>query len=566
MAEDVNEGSRAGAEGAPRRSRTTGARPAPPVSRRGGSGAVIGLGPSARDVGERIRPQQSLANAASYARSLIEASLDPLVTISPDGKITDVNEAAVKATGVSRSELIGTDFSDYFTEPERARSGYLKAFAEGEVRDYPLTLRHRDGRLIEVLYNASVYRDADGSVRGVFAAARDVTAQRRLEADLRAARDLAEEASRAKSEFLSRVSHELRTPLASTIGFADLLLLTELTDQQRHYARTVLKAGDHLLALVNDILDIARIEAGRLSLSPEPSGVLSTLSEVLQLIRPMLAEHDVSVTVAGIPARLSVIADQQRFTQVLLNIVTNAVKYNRRGGWVRITSTANGTRTRVSVQDSGIGLRRDELSRLFSPFDRLSAAASGVEGTGLGLALCKSLLDAMGGRIGAESQEGIGSSFWVELPTALGAEADDAPGAGADERVDAQPEPRGTLLYVEDNLYNVQVLEGVVAQRPGIRLIPAMQGTLALELARQHRPALILLDVHLPDIDGAEFVHRLMADPTTDRIPVVVLSADATVRQMERLLAAGAREYLTKPIRVGVLLEVLDRYLAPEPA
>jgi signal transduction histidine kinase len=263
------------------------------------------------------------------------------------------------------------------------------------------------------------------------------------EAELRNARDLAEAANRAKSEFLSRLSHELRTPLTAMIGFADLLLTESLDAQQEHHVRTILKAGDHLLALVNDILDISRIEEGRLSLSPEPVAVRHLVGEVLDLTRPMAAELETTVRVTGIREELIVAADHQRLKQVLLNFVSNAIKYNRRGGWVEITAAIRDGSCRIAVQDSGPGLRHEEMERLFAPFERLSAATSDVEGTGLGLALSKSLTEAMGGRIGVTSRVGKGSTFWVELP--LDAAGGTAPtDAGAEPPATAGAEPPAT--------------------------------------------------------------------------------------------------------------------------
>ncbi len=385
-------------------------------------------------------------------------------------------------------------------------------------------------------------------------------------AEMRHARDLAEEASRAKSEFLSRMSHELRTPLTAMIGFAELLLLEELKERQKRHLRTILKAGDHLLALINDILDISRIEEGRLSLSPEPVGVAGVIYEVVDLVRPMAAERDVRLEVAEAAAELTVQADRQRLQQVLLNLVTNSVKYNRRQGRVEISaSRAEGGRGRIAVADTGIGLSDEDLQRLFAPFERLSAAASDVEGTGLGLTLSKSLVEAMGGSIGVQSEAGSGSTFWVELPAAAPQPLAVA-SVGADDQGAQGGGPTGLVLYVEDNLSNVDLVEGILARRPGIRLVTAIQGRMALELARQNRPDLILLDVHLPDMEGAEVVRRLTADPDTAAIPVVVLSADATPRQRQRLLGLGAAEYLTKPIRVGVLLRTLDRCLPRQAA
>jgi signal transduction histidine kinase len=236
--------------------------------------------------------------------------------------------------------------------------------------------------------------------------------------ELRAARDMAEAASRAKSEFLSRVSHELRTPLTSMIGFAELLLGHQLDAEQERHVRTILRAGDHLLGLVNEMLDISRIEDGRIALTSEPVSVHQVVAEVLDLTRPMAGELNTRVRVPRIPGSLRVTADRQRLTQVMLNLVTNAIKYNRREGWVEIRATTSEGRCRVCVRDGGVGLRPEEVERLFTPFERLSAAASAVEGTGLGLALSKSLVEAMSGSIGVESVLGRGSTFWVELPEA----------------------------------------------------------------------------------------------------------------------------------------------------
>jgi signal transduction histidine kinase len=269
---------------------------------------------------------------------------------------------------------------------------------------------------------------------------------------------LAEAANRAKSEFLSRLSHELRTPLTAMIGFADLLLTEPLGPQQEHHVRTILKAGDHLLALVNDILDISRIEEGRLSLSPEPVAVRHLVGEVLDLTRPMAAELETTVRVAGIPEELIVAADHQRLKQVLLNFVSNAIKYNRRGGWVEITAAIGDGSCRIAVQDSGPGLRREEMERLFAPFERLSAATSGVEGTGLGLALSKSLTEAMGGRIGVASRVGKGSTFWVELP--LRSDGDRAPAdAGAEPPAIAGAEPPAIAGAKPPAIAEVEVTE-----------------------------------------------------------------------------------------------------------
>jgi signal transduction histidine kinase/ActR/RegA family two-component response regulator len=385
------------------------------------------------------------------------------------------------------------------------------------------------------------------------------------------AKQAAEEASQAKSEFLSRMSHELRTPLNAILGFAQLLELDDLTADQRESVDHILRAGRHLLDLVNEVLDLSRIEAGRLQLSPEPVLVGDVLREALDLVRPLAAERRVRLAVgadAGAAAPRRVVADLQRLKQVLLNLLSNAIKYNREGGGVVLAcEAAPDERLRLVVTDTGPGIPADRLARLFTPFERLGAEQSGVEGTGLGLALSQRLVAAMGGTLGVESRPGQGSSFWVELPPA-GEDEEEAPpadGGAPGAAPDAPAGPGRTVLYVEDNLSNLALVRRVLARRPRIALLTAMQGQLGLDLARSHRPALVLLDLHLPDVAGEDVLRALRAAPETRDVPVVVVSADATPRQVERLLAAGARSYLTKPLDVPRLLQVVDETLAGAP-
>nr|WP_290512559.1 PAS domain S-box protein [Aeromicrobium sp.] len=516
------------------------------------AGNLIGVSSTARDVTAK-------AQASQYARSLIEASLDPLVTISAEGKITDVNEASVKVTGFPREKLIGADFSDYFTDPDQARLGYQQAFSEGSVTDYPLTIRHKDGRLTEVLYNASVYKDSRGAVLGVFAAARDVTERQEAETELELARLEADRANHAKSDFLSRMSHELRTPLNAVLGFGQLLELDELNTAQRDSVEHITKAGRHLLGLINEVLDISRVESGELRLSLESVSLRDVVGAAVGMVRPLAAARVVRIDDLVAGGEEYVRADLQRLKQVVVNLLANAVKYNREGGEVSVVCEAvSDGRVRLVVADTGIGIAECDLARLFLPFERLGAEQSDVEGTGLGLTLAKHLVKAMGGEVGATSQAGVGSSFWVELPLT------DAP---RERPADLLPLPVApapisararTVLYVEDNLSNVKLVERIMARRPEITLVVAMQGRLALDLAREHQPSLILLDLHLPDVSGEEVLQGLRADPRTSATPVVVLSADATPGQVQRLRAQGATDYLTKPFDIPRLLALID--------
>jgi CheY-like chemotaxis protein len=324
----------------------------------------------------------------------------------------------------------------------------------------------------------------------------------------------------------------------------------------------ILKAGRHLLGLIDEVLDIARIEAGRLRLSLEPVPVKQVLDEARSLLRPLAAERNMRLEVeAAETFNLHVLADRQRLQQVLLNLLSNAIKYTPEGGTVTLLcQEAPGSRVRFKVSDTGPGIPPDKLAVLFTPFERLGVEASGIEGSGLGLTLSKGLAEAMGGTMGVESAVDRGSTFWVELARAENPDGEAERVAG---QVPVSPVTRGsTVLYIEDNLSNLRLIEQVLARRPGVRLLSAMQGRLGLELAREHRPSLVLLDLQLPDMPGDEILRRLREDPRTSQIPVVVISADASPGQVQRMLSAGAQTYLTKPIDVREFLRILDETVA----
>jgi signal transduction histidine kinase/ActR/RegA family two-component response regulator len=397
---------------------------------------------------------------------------------------------------------------------------------------------------------------------GLALLARALRERERAEDAAKRSRLEAEEANQAKSEFLSRMSHELRTPLNAVLGFGQLLSMRELDETETESVEQILKGGQHLLALINEVLDISRIEAGRLQLSLEPVELSETISETLDLVRPLAAERQIELTVDSRGRDAYVVADRQRLSQVLLNLFSNAIKYNRDGGSVRIAVGEKDDVIRIEVADTGEGISADGLTRLFTPFERLGADVKQIEGTGLGLALSKGLIDAMGGRMGVESRPGQGSTFWIEL------EATESPLAAVVVEPDVFPvmgaglvgDRRYTILYVEDNLSNLKLVQQILAERPDVQLIPAMQGGLGLELAREHSPDLILLDLHLPDIQGDEVLARLQADPELSGTPVVVLSADATKGRIERLLEQGVDAYLSKPIDVKQFLAVIHEH------
>jgi signal transduction histidine kinase/ActR/RegA family two-component response regulator len=388
---------------------------------------------------------------------------------------------------------------------------------------------------------------------------RENAARRKAEAE-------ALQANAAKNDFLSRMSHELRTPLNAILGFGQLLELDGLTPEQHESVTQILKGGRHLLGLIDEVLDIARVEAGRLGVSLEPVALWDVVQESKDLVRPLAAKRRLKLDIdLPRPAALYVLADRQRLTQVLVNLLSNAIKYNRAGGRVTLdASVTDAGRIRLTVTDTGLGIALDKLKRVFVPFDRLGAEQTNVEGTGLGLALSKQLVTLMNGTIGVQSAVGTGSTFWVELPRAesplvgLNIEAT----AREDDTVRIASDSR-TVLYIEDNQSNLRLVQRILAHRPETVLLAAQQGRLGLELARAHLPELILLDLHLPDILGTEVLAQLQADPVTQDIPVVVISADATPHQIDSLLAAGARAYLTKPLDVREFFATLDSILTP---
>jgi len=657
--------------------------------------------------------------AYRYARSLLEASLDPLVTISPEGKITDVNEGSVKVTGVSREKLIGTDFSNYFTEPEKASQGYQQVFADGFVTDYPLTILHQGGRLTDVLYNASVYKDAHGRVLGVFAAARDITARKQAETalmkagalqsaifnsanfssiatdangviqifnvgaermlgytaaevtnritpadisdpqevivratalsvelgteiapgfealvfkasrgiediyeltyirkdgsrfpavvsvtalrdaqnaiigylligtdntarkqveaerqrldrvlretnlELQDAKVEAERANLAKSDFLSSMSHELRSPLNAILGFAQLIDSGSPlpTPDQKESTDQILQAGWYLLELINEILDLAQIESGKLSLSTEPISLNEVLSDCQAMVEPQARKSGIRVSFPNPEHSFFVSADRTRVKQIFVNLLSNAIKYNRVDGSVEVTCRAcPGDRVRVSFEDSGEGLAPNKLAQLFQPFNRLGQEHGVEEGTGIGLVVSKQLAELMGGSIGVESIVGVGSVFWVEFNATDAIEAHRGASAPAPAMpVDAAgTAPQRTVLCVEDNPANLMLITRILARRPDIRLLNAKDGRQGIEMAHTVMPEVILMDINLPGINGVAALKILAADAATSHIPVIAISANAMPRDIERGLEAGFFRYLTKPIKVDEFMETLD--------
>ena len=515
---------------------------------------------------ELTRTQEELRRTESFLNSLVEHIPLPItVKDARDLRYVRLNRACEELLGYPRAEMLGRTQHELFPreQAEFLSAKEREAIASGasvEIPELMIQTKTRGPRIMRSV-RLPIADDA-GVPQFLLSIGEDVTEQKAAERALAAAKLEAERANRAKSDFLSRMSHDLRTPLNAILGFAQLLESDGLTGDQRDSVRHILKGGEHLLELINEVLDLARIEAGHLSLSPEPVGVFDVVESIVSLIRPLAAQRGITIDDEAVRTcgGRHVVADRQRLRQVLMNLVSNAVKYNREGGRVQVTcERALEGRLQIKVTDTGAGIPPDQLPLLFQPFERLAAAETDVEGTGLGLALSKALAEAMGGTLGVTSAVGHGSTFWIELGESDGGTDVEAPRAAPRDARTQDSGVSGTLLYIEDNVSNQRLMERVLARRPGIRLLIAGNGVAGIDAARANQPGLILLDLHLPDIAGSEVLRRLRADERTNRIPVAVLSADATASQPRRLIAAGATAYLAKPLNIAEVLQLIDQ-------
>ena len=526
-------------------------------------GNVLGVVIVARDV----TAQKLLSK---YSLSLIEASLDPLVTISTEGKITDMNEALANITGMTREKLTGTDFFDYFTEPQKAREVYQEVFAKGSVADSPLTIRHKKGKLTDVLFNGSVYKDDRGNVLGVVIVARDVTDQKRIATELTEAKvfaelttviaeeakskaesatRIAEDAVKAKQQFLSNMSHEIRTPMNSIIGFTKVVLKTDLSTKQKEYLTAIKMSGDALIVLINDILDLAKVEAGKMTFEKIPFQLALSISAMLHLFETKIREKNLKLITEydnKIPRVL--LGDPVRLHQIILNLVSNAVKFTSTGEITVTVHLLSEDEEKVTIEfavmDTGIGIDSDKIENIFENFQQASSGTSRLYGgTGLGLAIVKQLVEPQGGTISVKSERNEGSTFSFILSfqkTNAEAESDT-------EVVELDNEIKNIKVLVVEDIALNQLLMKTLLDDFGFERDIADNGKIAIEKLQTKSYDVILMDLQMPEMNGFEATEYIR-NKMNSKIPIIALTADVTTVDLAKCKAVGMNDYIAKPI------------------
>ncbi|MBI2779878.1 MAG: response regulator [Gammaproteobacteria bacterium] len=528
-----------------------------------------------------LRRQEVLLKTGALQNAILNSANFSIIATDEKGIIQLFNIGAERMLGYLAAEVVNkinpSDIHDPQEVMVRAQAlseelstpitpGFeaLAYKASRGIEDsYDLTYICKDGSRFPAIVSITALRDDYNDIIGYLLIGADNSVRKQVEAELTNAKAAAEKANLAKSDFLSSMSHELRSPLNAILGFAQLMESGSPlpTPTQRASIDQILQAGWYLLELINEILDLALIESGKLSLSLEPMSLPDVLLDCQAMIEPQAQKSGIHMSFTQLETRHFVNADRTRVKQVLINLLSNAIKYNRAGGSVEVTCrTLNAERLRISVKDTGEGLSPEKLAQLFQPFNRLGQEAGAEEGTGIGLVVSKRLIELMGGEIGVESTVGVGSVFWIELNLAVEPQFV----ADADELLaPIQPHVQHgkalrTLLYVEDNRANMQLVEQLIARRPDMRLLSAGDGTRGIALARIHQPEVILMDINLPGISGIQALKILREDPATAHIPVLAISANAMPHDIKRGLEAGFFRYLTKPIKVNEFMEALD--------
>jgi PAS domain S-box-containing protein len=512
--------------------------------------------------------ERTLEKQYNHLNTILENLGEGVYTLDVDGKVTYLNPAGERLLGWTLGELVGRGMHR-LTHHHRADGSPLSgaecpiylALREGQVfRSNEELLFRKDGTPMPVKMVSAPLMAREVMV-GSVAVFDDIAEQREMQASLVAAKDAAEQANEAKSNFLSSMSHELRTPMNAILGFAQMLESDPALNEDQHDSvHEILKGGRHLLDLINEVLDLAKIESGRLEVSLEPVLLAQVIEDCRQFIQPLAMKRSISLTLESLSG-VAIRADRVRIKQVLLNLLSNAVKYNRAGGDIRlgVTPRAN-DRWRVSVTDTGDGIPPARLAELFQPFNRLDAELSSVEGTGIGLTITKKLVELMDGVIGVDSQVGVGSVFWVDLPNAECADPVKGGGhAGAAQTLAELKQCQ--VLCVDDNPVNLKLIAQMLGRRGGLVLHSAHTPELGLELALAHRPDLILLDINMPGMDGFQVLKIMQADARLKTIPVIAVTANAMPRDIERGRAAGFADYVTKPLEFASFNRIIDSYL-----
>ena len=518
----------------------------------------------------RKQAEDKLRWAEESCRLMVESVTDyAIVMLDPEGCVVSWNSGAERIQGYRAEDIVGQHFSRFYLAEDvvngKAQSDMEKVRANGRFEDEGWRVR-KDGSSFwaNVIYTA--IRDQFGNLRGFAKLTRDQTENRQVESALIDAKSAAEKANRAKSDFLSSMSHELRSPLNAILGFAQLMESDSPspTPSQATNIKQILQGGWYLLDLIDEILDLAVIESGRLALSLESVSISEVMIECQAMIEPQAQKRGIRMTFPQCSFDNFVKVDRTRFKQVLINLLSNAIKYNRTDGTVVVAcATIAPERIRISVTDTGVGLSAEKQAQMFQSFNRLGQEAGAEEGTGIGLVVTKRLVELMGGEIGVESTIGVGSVFWIELTAAASPQSvtgitEFTPVVQVHVHNDV---PLRTLLYVEDNQANLKLVEQLIARRPDMRLLSAADGHLGVEIARAFLPEVILMDINLPGISGIEAMQILHKDPLTAHIPVVALSANAIPHDIAKGLKAGFFRYLTKPIKVHEFLHTLDEAL-----
>ena len=527
---------------------------------------LIGTDNTARKLveAEQKKLDQRLRDQQFYTRSLIESNIDALMTTDPSGIITDVNKQMETLTGCTRDELIGAPFKKYFTDPERAEAAIKLVLSQKKVTDYELTACARNGKQTVVSYNATTFYDRDRTLQGVLAVSRDVTERKLVEAELQQAKAAAESASRTKSDFLASMSHEIRTPMNAIIGIADLLAKTPLNPEQDKYVQIFRRAGDNLLNLINDILDLSKVEASQLELERTDFSVKDHLEKVTEMVAGRAREKGLALVceiAPNVPADL--VGDPTRLRQVLINLLGNAIKFTESGEVaLRVAPDADSsvpTALRFTVSDTGIGIPSEKLGQVFEPFTQAdSSTTRRFGGSGLGLTISKRLVELMGGRIWAESRVGEGSVFAFAVPFETWAAADRRTAAPAGTGFNA-PLPALRILLAEDFPDNCTITMAYLEDTP-YRVDIAENGAIACEKFIAGRYDLVLMDRQMPIMDGLTATRTIRAwEQANDRLPtpIIALTASALKRDREMCLAAGCTAFLTKPIKQEVLLQAI---------